>query len=50
MVPFDVLEANDLAQACTLLAKHKKDAKLIAGGQNVIVLLRQPCHCTPYPY
>ncbi len=40
MIRFDVLEAGNLLETCSLLAEHKEEAKLIAGGQNLLVLLR----------
>jgi carbon-monoxide dehydrogenase medium subunit len=41
MVRFEVLQAQTLSEACSLLAEHKEGAKIIAGGQNLLVLLRQ---------
>lgn len=41
MVRFEVLEAANLSDACSLLAEHKEEAKIIAGGQNLLVLLKQ---------
>ena len=40
MIRFDVLEAGNLMEACSLLTEHRKEARLIAGGQNLLVLLR----------
>ncbi len=40
MVRFDVLEAENLLEASSLLAEHKDEARIIAGGQNLLVLLR----------
>ena len=41
MVPFEVFEAKDLSEACSLVAEHGSAARVIAGGQNLLVLLRQ---------
>lgn len=41
MVRFDVFEPRTLREACSLLSEHKDKAKVIAGGQNLLVLLRQ---------
>lgn len=41
MVRFEVLQPKSLSEACSLLAEHKAEAKIIAGGQNLLVLLRQ---------
>ncbi len=40
MVRFDVLQPENLSEAISLLAEHKQKANLIAGGQNLLVLLR----------
>ena len=40
MVRCEVLSAHNVAEACSLLAEHKKEAKIIAGGQNLLVLLK----------
>jgi carbon-monoxide dehydrogenase medium subunit len=34
------LEPESLKEACTLLSKHKEEAKLIAGGQSLVPLLK----------
>lgn len=41
MVRFELLQPQTLSEACSLLAEHKDEAKVIAGGQNLLVLLRQ---------
>jgi len=41
MVRFDVLQPKTLSEACSLLAEYKAEAKVIAGGQNLLVLLKQ---------
>jgi carbon-monoxide dehydrogenase medium subunit len=41
LVRFDVLEPKTLAEAFSLLADYKDDAKIIAGGQNLLVLIKQ---------
>ena len=41
MVPFEVFEARDVSEACSLAAEHGSATKVIAGGQNLLVLLRQ---------
>ena len=40
MVRFDVLQPENLSEAISLLSEHKQKANLIAGGQNLLVLLR----------
>ncbi|MBI4284544.1 MAG: xanthine dehydrogenase family protein subunit M [Chloroflexi bacterium] len=40
MIRFDVLEAENVSHACSLLAEHQAAAKLVAGGQSLLVLLR----------
>lgn len=40
MVAFELLEPTSLSETCSLLAKHKGKAKIIAGGQTLLVLLR----------
>ena len=41
MIRFDVIEAKNVLQGCSLLAEHREEAKVIAGGQNLVVLLRR---------
>ncbi len=41
MQPFEYLEPSSLKEACSLLSKYKERAKIIAGGQSLVVLLRQ---------
>ena len=41
MVRSEVLEPKSLSEACSLLAEHREHAKILAGGQNLLVLLRQ---------
>jgi carbon-monoxide dehydrogenase medium subunit len=41
VVRLDVLEPKTLAEAFSLLADYKDDAKIIAGGQNLLVLIKQ---------
>lgn len=41
MKPFKYLEPSTLKEACALLSKHADDAKILAGGQSIILLLRQ---------
>ena len=40
MRPFKFLEPKTLDEACTLLLKYKEDARLIAGGQSLVPMLR----------
>jgi CO/xanthine dehydrogenase FAD-binding subunit len=41
MVRFQVLQPKTLSEACSLLARHIQEAKVVAGGQNLLVLLKQ---------
>lgn len=41
MRPFEILEPASLSEACSLLSKHGEEAKIIAGGQSMIPMLRQ---------
>lgn len=41
MRPFDYLDCKNLKDACTFLSQHKEEARIIAGGQSLIPLLRQ---------
>ena len=40
MIRFELLEPKDLSGACSLLAEHGKKAKIIAGGQGLLPLLK----------
>ncbi len=40
MVRFELLEPKNLSEACSLLAEHKERAKIIAGGQGLLPLLK----------
>lgn len=40
MVRCEVLDANSLDEACSMLSEHKDEARIIAGGQNLLVLLK----------
>jgi carbon-monoxide dehydrogenase medium subunit len=40
MIRFELLEPRNLSEACSLLAEHKKKAKILAGGQGLIPLLK----------
>ncbi len=40
MGPFEYLKPTSLKEACSLLSEHKGEAKLIAGGQSLVPLLR----------
>jgi carbon-monoxide dehydrogenase medium subunit len=40
MVRFELLEPKNLSEACSLLAEHKETAKVIAGGQSLLPLLK----------
>lgn len=40
MVRFDVLHPQTILEACSLLSEHKNEARVLAGGQNLLVLLR----------
>ena len=37
---YELLEPQSLEEACSLLAKHKEEAKLLAGGQSLVPLLK----------
>ena len=41
MRPLEVLEPKTIKEACSLLSKHKEEAKLIAGGQSLVPILQQ---------
>ena len=41
MRPFEFLEPQTLDEALSLLAEYKEEAKLIAGGQSLLTLLKQ---------
>ncbi|MBI2087253.1 MAG: xanthine dehydrogenase family protein subunit M [Deltaproteobacteria bacterium] len=41
MVTFDYLEPKSLEEACALLNEHGDDARLIAGGTALIIMMRQ---------
>jgi carbon-monoxide dehydrogenase medium subunit len=41
MRPFEYVVPKDLDEACSLLSKYKEDAKVLAGGQSLVPLLRQ---------
>ena len=40
MVRFELLEPKNLSEACSLLAEHKEKAKIVAGGQGLLPLLK----------
>ncbi len=40
MKPFEFLEPRNLEEACLLLSKYKGQAKLVAGGQSLVPLLK----------
>ena len=40
MVRFELLEPKNLSEACLLLAEHKEKAKIVAGGQGLLPLLK----------
>jgi carbon-monoxide dehydrogenase medium subunit len=40
MVRFELLEPRNLSEVCSLLAEHKEKAKIIAGGQGLLPLLK----------
>jgi len=40
MRPFKFLEPKTLDEACSLLSKHKEEARLIAGGQSLVPMLK----------
>jgi carbon-monoxide dehydrogenase medium subunit len=39
--PFKYLEPSTVKEACALLSKYGENAKILAGGQSIILLLRQ---------
>lgn len=41
MRPFEYLKPKTLEEACAMLSEHKEEAKILAGGQNLVLLLRQ---------
>jgi carbon-monoxide dehydrogenase medium subunit len=41
VVRLDILEPKTLSEACSLMAEYREEAKIIAGGQNLLVLLKQ---------
>jgi len=41
MKPFEYLEPKDLTEACALLSRYKHRAKLIAGGTDLLVSMKQ---------
>jgi carbon-monoxide dehydrogenase medium subunit len=41
MIRFEFLEPQDLTEACSLLAQHQEKARIIAGGQSLLPLLKQ---------
>ncbi len=41
MICFDYLEPESLAEACALLKKHGEDARPIAGGTSLLIMMRQ---------
>lgn len=40
MKPFEYLEPASLEEACSLLSEHQEEAKIIAGGQSLLPLLK----------
>lgn len=48
MVNFEYLEPKTVEEACSLLSKHKGEAKLIAGGTALLPLMRQRLINPPY--
>ena len=40
MVRFRLLEPRDLSEACSLLAEYREKAKILAGGQGLLPLLK----------
>lgn len=40
MRPFELLEPKNLAEACNLLDEYREEAKVIAGGQSLLPMLR----------
>ena len=41
MKRFEYLEPTNLDETCSLLSKYKEKAKMLAGGQSLVVLLKQ---------
>lgn len=41
MRPFKYLEPKSLKEACSMIAEHGEEAKLLAGGQSLLPLLKQ---------
>ncbi len=41
MKPFEHLEPKDSAEACALLSRYKEEAKIIAGGTDLLTLMRR---------
>lgn len=41
MRPFEYLEPDNLAQACQFISEYKDKAKIIAGGQSLLPILKQ---------
>ena len=48
MVRFELLEPRDLSEVFSLLAEHREKAKLIAGGQGLLPLLKHRLIIPPY--
>lgn len=40
MRPFEYVAPRNLSEACSTLSEHKEDAKVLAGGQSLVPLLR----------
>jgi len=45
---FDLLQPRSLAEASELLLKHGDDARLIAGGTTLVILMKQ--RAVHYPF
>jgi carbon-monoxide dehydrogenase medium subunit len=41
MRPFEYYDPQTVEEVCSLLAKHREEAKVIAGGQSLLILLKQ---------
>jgi carbon-monoxide dehydrogenase medium subunit len=41
MIRFELLEPHDLAEACSLLSQYEERAKMLAGGQSLLPLLKK---------
>jgi carbon-monoxide dehydrogenase medium subunit len=41
MKPFEFLEPKNLKEACSLLAQHSEEARILAGGQSLRPIMRQ---------